>query len=97
MAALNLSLPVILDEQKEFLGGEISVANYAPSGTDDLAIESVKALADKKLFFYQSMAQLQLAKISMKHFIHLHFLKTLPDLSVHSFNSETDLAFSRYV
>jgi len=46
MAALNLSLPVILDEQKEFLGGEISVANYAPSGTDDLAIESVKALAE---------------------------------------------------
>ncbi len=51
MAALNLSLPVILDEQKEFLGGEISVANYAPSGTDDLAIESVKALADKKAVF----------------------------------------------
>lgn len=51
MATLNLSLPVILDEQKEFLGGEISVANYAPSGTDDLAIASVKALADKKAVF----------------------------------------------
>lgn len=51
MAALNLSLPLILDEQREFLGGQIDVANYAPSGTKELAKEAVKALAHKKAVF----------------------------------------------
>lgn len=48
LAALDLCLPLILDEQKDILGGEINIANYAPSGTAELAQEAVKALGDKK-------------------------------------------------
>ncbi|GAQ95215.1 L-fuculose-phosphate aldolase [Thermodesulfovibrio aggregans] len=48
IAALNFSLPLILDEQIEILGGEIGVTKYAPSGTKELAEETVKTLAQKK-------------------------------------------------
>ena len=48
LAAKELSLPVILDEQKDVLGGEIKVAKYAPCGSNELAIEAVNALRDKK-------------------------------------------------
>ncbi|MCS7215916.1 MAG: class II aldolase/adducin family protein [Thermodesulfovibrio sp.] len=48
MASLNQTLPIIFDEQKNALGGEIEVAQYAASGTEDLAKETVRALGDKK-------------------------------------------------
>ncbi|MGB9710775.1 MAG: class II aldolase/adducin family protein [Thermodesulfovibrio sp.] len=51
MAALNLSLPSILDEQTDVLGGPINVTEYAPSGTKELAEKAVKALGDKKAVF----------------------------------------------
>lgn len=51
MASLNQCLPVILDEQKYVLGGEITVAKYALSGTEELAKEAVKALKNKKAVF----------------------------------------------
>ncbi|MCS7164415.1 MAG: class II aldolase/adducin family protein [Thermodesulfovibrio sp.] len=51
MASLNYSLPIILDEQKSALGGEIQVAKYAIPGTEDLAREATKALENKKAVF----------------------------------------------
>jgi len=48
LAAKELSLPVILDEQKDVLGGEIKVAKYAPCCSNELAYEAVKALENKK-------------------------------------------------
>lgn len=51
LASLNQNLPVILDEQKSVLGGEIKVAKYAVSGTEELAKEAVKALESRKAVF----------------------------------------------
>jgi L-fuculose-phosphate aldolase len=51
MAALSLSLPLILDEQLDVLGGGIDVTIYAPSGTRELAKEAVKTLGNKKAVF----------------------------------------------
>ncbi len=48
LAAMELTLPLILDEQKEILGGQIEVAKYAPSGSVELAIETIKALGKNK-------------------------------------------------
>lgn len=48
LAALELSLPVILDEQRELIGGEIKVSKYAPSGSAELAKEVVNALGKNK-------------------------------------------------
>lgn len=48
LAALEIYLPVILDEQRERLGGEIEVAKYAPSGSIELAKEAVRVLNSKK-------------------------------------------------
>ncbi|GLI54385.1 class II aldolase/adducin family protein [Thermodesulfovibrio yellowstonii] len=51
LASLNQSLPVILDEQRAVFGGEIRVAKYAVSGTEELAKEAVKALKNRKAVF----------------------------------------------
>lgn len=48
LAALEMSLPMILDEQKEILGGEIKVAKYTPAGSKELAQETIKALGENK-------------------------------------------------
>lgn len=48
LAAIELPLPLILDEQREILGGQIEVAKYAPSGSVELAIETIKALGKNK-------------------------------------------------
>lgn len=45
-AVTSLFIPPILDEQVAYLGGEIKVAAYAPSGTRELAKNAVAALGD---------------------------------------------------
>ena len=44
VAVTGLFIPPILDEQVAYLGGEIKVAAYAPSGTKELAKNAVAAL-----------------------------------------------------
>jgi L-fuculose-phosphate aldolase len=46
-AVAGLSIPSILDEQVAYLGGEIKLAAYAPSGTPDLGKNAVAALGDR--------------------------------------------------
>lgn len=47
-AALQIPIPVILDEQTEILGGTIAVTHYAPSGSLELAKEAAKTLNKSK-------------------------------------------------
>jgi len=47
LAAAHLDIPPILDDQAAILGGEIRVAEYAPSGSEELAANAVKALEDR--------------------------------------------------
>jgi len=47
LAATGLPLPPILDEQAIYLGGEIKVAAYAPSGTKELAKNAAAALGKR--------------------------------------------------
>jgi ribulose-5-phosphate 4-epimerase/fuculose-1-phosphate aldolase len=46
VAVAGLSIPPILDEQVIYLGGEVKLAAYAPSGTSQLADKAVVALGD---------------------------------------------------
>jgi L-fuculose-phosphate aldolase len=46
-AAAGLAIPAILDEQAAYLGGEIKVAAYAPSGTAELGDNATAALDDR--------------------------------------------------
>lgn len=48
LAALEMPLPVILDEQLEFLGGDIKVAKYAVAGSLELAKNATEALEGRK-------------------------------------------------
>ena len=47
MAVAGISIPPIIDEQAAFLGGEIKLAKYAPSGTPELVKNAVAALGDR--------------------------------------------------
>ena len=47
LASAGLPLPPILDEQAIYLGGEIKVAAYAPSGTQALAKNAAAALGER--------------------------------------------------
>jgi L-ribulose-5-phosphate 4-epimerase len=47
MAVAGLKIPPILDEQVAYLGGEIKLAAYAPSGSLELAKNAVSALGDR--------------------------------------------------
>ncbi len=47
MAVAGISIPAILDEQAAFLGGEIKLAKYAPSGSAGLVKNAVSALGNR--------------------------------------------------
>lgn len=48
LAVLHRNLPPILDEMILYTGGEVEVAKYAPSGTEELAKNVIKSLGMKK-------------------------------------------------
>ena len=47
LSVLRVSLPPFLEEMAPYLGGEIQVAEYAPSGSEELAEAAVKALGPR--------------------------------------------------
>jgi L-fuculose-phosphate aldolase len=47
MAVAGLSIPTIIDEQAAYLGGEIKLAKYAPSGSPELAKNAIVALGKR--------------------------------------------------
>ncbi|UNQ73476.1 class II aldolase/adducin family protein [Infirmifilum sp. NZ] len=47
LAAIRRSLPPLLEETVLYLGGTVEVADYAPSGTEELARNVVRALGGK--------------------------------------------------
>jgi L-ribulose-5-phosphate 4-epimerase len=48
VAVARRDIPPILDEQVAYLGGEIKLAKYAPSGSPELAQNAVIALGDRQ-------------------------------------------------
>jgi len=47
MAVSHNEIPPITDDQMAFLGGEIRLAEYAPSGSDELVKNVIEALGDR--------------------------------------------------
>ena len=46
-AVVGQPIPFMLEDQGIYLGGEIAVSRYAPTGTDELATYTVEALGDR--------------------------------------------------
>jgi L-fuculose-phosphate aldolase len=46
-AVAGLDIPVVLEDQFILLGGDIKLADYAPSGTPEMAVNALKALGDR--------------------------------------------------
>ncbi len=47
LAIAGVGIPAVLEEEVALLGGEIKVAKYGPSGTEELARNAVRALGDR--------------------------------------------------
>ena len=47
VAVAGLEIPPITEDQVVFLGGEVKLARYAPSGTDELAANAIEALGER--------------------------------------------------
>jgi L-ribulose-5-phosphate 4-epimerase len=47
MAVAHKEIPPIIDDQVTILGGTIKLAQYAPSGSDELAVNVIRALEDR--------------------------------------------------
>jgi len=48
VSVIGESIPVIIEEQYLYVGGEIPIAEYGITGTEDLAKKAVKALGSKR-------------------------------------------------
>ena len=48
-AALHRSIPAVIDEAAQALGGEVETAEYALPGTQELAENTIKALGKDKM------------------------------------------------
>ena len=47
VAVAGLEIPPLVEDQVVFLGGEVKVARYAPSGTNELAANAIEALGER--------------------------------------------------
>ncbi len=47
LAVARLEIPPVVEDQVVFLGGEVKVARYAASGTDELAANAIEALSER--------------------------------------------------
>jgi len=68
LSVLRLSLPPIAEELVPYLGGEILVAEYGQSGTEELAERAVDALGDKAACFIANHGNVCVGKNLAKAF-----------------------------
>ena len=47
LAVAGIGIPPVVEDQVVFLGGEVKVARYAPSGTHELAANAIEALGER--------------------------------------------------
>lgn len=47
LAVSGLEIPPVVEDQMVFLGGEVKIARYAPSGTDEMAANAIEALGER--------------------------------------------------
>ncbi len=56
MAVSNHAIPPIMDDQMAIIGGEIKVAQYAQSGSEELACNVVDVLEDRMRLYFKITA-----------------------------------------
>jgi len=68
LAVLRKPLPPIIEELAIYTGGEVEVAEYAPSGSEELAENVVKALGEKASVILANHGNLCVGKNLLKAF-----------------------------
>jgi L-fuculose-phosphate aldolase len=66
MAVAHLEIPPLLDDQMTVIGGEIKLAAYAPSGSDELVRNVIQALEERNAVLLMNHGMLGTGKASAK-------------------------------
>ncbi len=82
LAALEMPLPVIIDEQKEVFGEEVRVAKYAPAGSTSLAFEAIKALGNGKAVILSKHGTVSVGKDLKEAYIVCELLERLSHIYI---------------
>jgi L-fuculose-phosphate aldolase len=88
LSILRLPLPPLVEEMVPYLGGEITVADYGQSGSDDLAQNAVKALGLKAAVFIANHGNVCAAKSLKKAFAACHLVERAAMIYVESLKLE---------
>ena len=75
VAALERPIPPILEDQVVYLGGEIAVAPYASTGSDELAAYAVEALGERDACLLARHGVLTVAKTPKSALHHCQYLE----------------------
>jgi L-fuculose-phosphate aldolase len=68
LAVIRKPIPPLIEELVPYVGGEIAVAEYASTGSDDLAANAVKALENKAAVLVANHGNLCVGKTLLKAF-----------------------------
>jgi L-fuculose-phosphate aldolase len=68
LSILGLPLPALIEEMVPYLGGEVTVAAYGQSGSQELATNAVKALSDRAAVLIANHGNLCVGKTLAKAF-----------------------------
>jgi len=88
LSILRLPLPPLIEEMVPYLGGEIAVADYGQSGSDELAANTVKALGPKAAVFIANHGNVCAAKSLKKAFAACHLVERAAMIYVESLKLE---------
>lgn len=101
LSVLRITLPPIAEELVPYLGGPVAVADYAQSGTDDLARNVVRALKEKAAVFIANHGNLCAAKnlekvfaacALVEHTAHIYVealkISAIKDITLHALPDE---------
>jgi L-ribulose-5-phosphate 4-epimerase len=68
LSIMRIPLPPLIEEMAPYLGGPVAVAEYGQSGTDELAVNTVKALEDKAAVLISNHGNVCVGKTLAKAF-----------------------------
>ncbi len=84
VAVAGLKIPLILDDQVACLGGEINVAEYAPSGTEEMVCHVVAALGARNAVLMANHGALGVGKDLRDAVVNCELLEKTAKVYVHA-------------
>jgi len=91
VAVTGLGIPPILEDQVTYLGGEIKIAQYALSGTDELAKNVISALGANNAVLLANHGALSVGRNMKEAYTNCAMLEKTAKIYVYARNSGTEI------